>query len=729
MKALAPWITAAAAAALLGSAAAATTDVPAAGTGSATASAGAGHERLRALFTASDDASLQRNPIEALFRGDLRHADRFGDYLSDAYFAAERRAAEQDLAALARIDRTALGAADRVSYDVFRYTRAMDLRSYEPSLLATTVVRPIDHFAGLQTWVPQVASGEGIAPFTSAADYDNNLKRLDGYIAQLDASISRMREGLAVGVVQPKLVMANVVEQLDNLLAQGVEDSTFYKPVLKFPDALPASERQRLTAAYAAFIRERLNPAHQRLRDFIRDPYLPRARDSVGLGQMPGGPALYRYLIARMTTTEMEPEAIHALGLAEVARIQAGMERVRERVGFHGTRQEFARFMTTDPSFAPPSREAMRESFRQIDTKVRSVVGREFTRVPRSPLEIRPVPSFKEKSAAAGSYEQGTPDGSRPGIFYYNAYDLPARYTWGYETLFLHEAIPGHHYQVMLAIENAALPPFQRFGGNTAYVEGWALYTESLGPTFGLFTDPYQLYGHYNDEMLRAMRLVVDTGIHALGWGRDQAIAYMLDNSAMSRTDATAEVERYIAIPGQALAYKLGQLTHPSPAHRSGEGARAEVRPARVPRPGARLRRAAARRARGQDPRLDRPDVRSGRRGRRIAVRQVAGRQPFAVVLDRPAMAVATVACCGPRRGDIDRAGVSQHAVGRRRGIVGVDVGDGDVGAAPELARTPAALEQAAQPDRVEKGHAYLDRCRGPTPRVARQASHSGSSR
>jgi uncharacterized protein (DUF885 family) len=276
---------------------------------------------------------------------------------------------------------------------------------------------------------------------------------------------------------------------------------------------------------------------------------------------MPGGPALYRYLIAKMTTTEMEPQPIHALGLAEVARIQAGMERVREQVGFQGTRQAFARFMTTDPRFAPPSREAMRESFRQIDGRVRAVVGREFARVPRSPLEIRPVPSFKEKSSAAGSYEQGTPDGTRPGVFYYNAYDLAARYTWGYETLFLHEAIPGHHYQVMLAIENAALPPFQRFGGNTAYVEGWALYTESLGPTFGLFTDPYQLYGHYNDEMLRAMRLVVDTGIHALGWSRDQAIAYMLDNLAMSRTDATAEVERYIAIPGQALAYKLGQLT------------------------------------------------------------------------------------------------------------------------------------------------------------------------
>jgi uncharacterized protein (DUF885 family) len=519
------------------------------------------HRRMRELFAISDEASLKRNPLDALFRGDLRYADQFGDYLSDAYFAAERRAAEDDLAALARIDRAALGPADRISLDVFRYTRDVDRRGYEPALLAATVVRPIDHFAGFHTFVPQLASGQGIAAFDDVAAYENNLKRLAGYVAYLDAAIGRMRQGLAAGVTQPKLVVRNVVEQLDNLLAEGVEGSTFYQPVLKFPAAVPEAERTRLATQYARFIRERLAPAHARLRDFMRDEYLPKARDSVGLGQMPGGAALYRYLIEQKTTTTMTPEAIHRIGVEEVARIQAGMERVREQVGFAGTRQEFARFMTTDPRFVPKSREAIAESFEAIDRRVRAVVGREFARVPRSPLSIRPVPAFKERTSAAGSYQNGTPDGSRPGVFYFNAHDLPSRSTWGYETLFLHEAIPGHHYQVMLSVENAALPPFQRFGGNTAYVEGWALYAEQLGPRFDLFTDPYQLYGHYNDELLRAMRLVVDTGIHALGWGRDQSIDYMLGNSAMSRTDATAEVERYIAIPAQALAYKLGQLT------------------------------------------------------------------------------------------------------------------------------------------------------------------------
>jgi uncharacterized protein (DUF885 family) len=370
-----------------------------------------------------------------------------------------------------------------------------------------------------------------------------------------------MKQGLADGITNPKLVMANVVEQLDALIAEGVEGSTFYRPVTKFPDAVSADDRSRLTPAYAAFIRDQLIPAHTRLRDFIKNVYLPRARDTVGLAQMPGGTALYKHLVASTTTTDMTPTAIHALGLAEVDRIHAEMEKVKTAVGFNGGLKEFANFMRTDPRFAPASRDAMRDAFLSIDKRILAVVPKDFALVPKSPLEIRPVPPYKEKTEAAGSYLQGTPDGSRPGVFYYDAYDLPARFTWGFETLFLHEGIPGHHYQISLAQENTALPAFQRFGGNTAYVEGWALYSESLGTELGMYTDPYQLYGHLNDEILRAMRLVVDTGIHSLSWSRDTAIAYMLDNSAMGRTDATAEVERYIAIPSQALAYKVGQLT------------------------------------------------------------------------------------------------------------------------------------------------------------------------
>ena len=541
-----------------------TTAVPlAAPVSAATAAAPAvpASAELKALFAASDEAQLKRNPIQALFRGDMRYADQFGDFITDEWLAGEKAAGEADLAALKRIDRAKLNADDRISYDVFKYQTEIGLKGFAPELLKAAIERPIDHFGGFQVFMPDIASGEGAAPFKTAKDYDDNLKRLDGYVTYLDRAIGRMKQGLADGITNPKLVMQNVVGQFDNLLPAKVEDSVFYKPVLKFPDAVSAADRARITAEYAAFIRDKLNPAQARVRDFIKTEYLPKAREAVGLGQMPGGAALYRYMVQQTTTTDMTPEAIHALGLSEVARIHREMEKVKTEVGFKGTLPEFFVFMRTSPKFKPASAAAMKASFESIEQRVMASIGKDFDTIPKSKLEVRAVPAYKEKTDAAGSYQQGTPDGSRPGIFYYNSYDLPSRSNFGDETLFLHEGAPGHHFQISLAQENASLPAFQRFGGNTAYVEGWALYAESLGYELGFYTDPYQNYGHLDDEMLRAMRLVVDTGIHSKGWDRDQAIKYMLDNSAMSNTDATAEVERYIAIPTQALAYKVGQLT------------------------------------------------------------------------------------------------------------------------------------------------------------------------
>ncbi len=516
---------------------------------------------LKALFAASDEAQLKRNPLFALFRGDMRYSDQFGDFITDAYVAGEKAAAEADLAALAKIDRSTLNADDRISYDVFKYQTETGLKGYSPELLKATISRPIDHFNSFQVFVPDIVSGEGAAPFKTVKDYDDNLKRLDGYVVYLGRAIDRMKQGLADGVTNPRLVMQNAVGQFDNLLPAKVEDSVFYKPVTKFPATFSEADKARLTAAYAAFIKDRLNPAQAQIRDFIKTEYLPKSRETVGLGQMPGGAALYRYLVQQTTTTDMTPEAIHALGLREVDRIHAEMRKVMAETGFKGTLPEFFVFMRTSDKFKPASAEAMRQSFESIEKRVMAVIGKDFDTIPKSKLEVRPVPAYKEKTDAAGSYQQGTPDGSRPGVFYYNSYDLPSRSNFGDETLFLHEGAPGHHFQISLAQENDKLPAFQRFGGNTAYVEGWALYAESLGYELGFYTDPYQNYGHLDDEMLRAMRLVVDTGIHSKGWTRDQAIKYMLDNSAMSKTDATAEVERYIAIPSQALAYKVGQLT------------------------------------------------------------------------------------------------------------------------------------------------------------------------
>ena len=517
--------------------------------------------KLKALFYESDEASLRRNPVSAIFRGDLRYADRLGEFYSDAYYEGERRAAQDDLRRLAAIDRAKLTPVDRIAYDVFKVQTETQLKGLTPEILALTKVRPIDHFYGLHTFYPDFASGEGAAPFRTIADYENNLKRHRDYARLLDEAIVRFRQGMAAGVVQPRLVVNNVIGQLDNLIAQGVEGSTFYGPVKTFPAAIPAADQQRLRAAHAAVIRDVILPAETRLRDFLKTEYLPVARQAPGLSAMPGGDRLYAYLIESNTTLPLSADYVHDLGLKEVARIRAAMEAQRKAAGFSGTLAEFFTFLRTDPRFAPKSREELRDGYLAIGRRVDARVREQFSLIPKTPLEIRPVPAFKEKTDAAGSYQGGTPDGSRPGVFYYNSYDLPVRYTWGMETLYLHEAIPGHHFQISLAQENAALPAFMRFGGNTAYAEGWGLYAESLWQELGLETDPYQRMGGLSDEMLRAMRLVVDSGIHAKGWDRDRAIRYMLDNSPMPEVDATAEVERYIAVPGQALAYKIGQIT------------------------------------------------------------------------------------------------------------------------------------------------------------------------
>jgi uncharacterized protein (DUF885 family) len=518
------------------------------------------HEKLFALFKASDEANLQRNPIQAIFRGDMRYADRLGDYMSDAYYAAEKAAAEHDLAALHEINRSVLTPTDQLAYDTFEWQTKDTLRGLQPDLLALTEVRPLNHFFGFHTFYPTFASGKGAAPFKTLEDYENNLKRHKDFVVLVDRAIGRFKQGEASGVVETKLTVRNMIEQLDNQLKMKPEDSPYFQPVKDFPDSISAADRQRLTREYRAAITDELYPALTRLRDFFKNDYLSHARDGVGLMYMKGGDKLYRYDIESTTTETLDPEQVHQLGLSEVARITGEMEKIRQEVGFKGDLQHFFDYLRTAKRFQPKSREELRQGFLAVKKKVETKIPDFFSLTPKAPLEIRAYEPFREKFEAGGSYEQGTPDGSRPGTFFYNAYDLPSRSTWEETTLFLHEGEPGHHFQISLAQENEALPNFMRFGGNTAYVEGWALYAESLGYPMGMYTDPYQRFGNLNDEMLRAMRLVVDTGIHAKGWTRDQAIEYMLTHSGMSKTDATAEVERYIAIPSQALAYKIGQL-------------------------------------------------------------------------------------------------------------------------------------------------------------------------
>ena len=522
---------------------------------------GAEDAKLKRLFYDADERDLKLNPISAIYRGDLRYADSIGDVYSDRQEERDRRNTLADLAALKRIDRTKLTATDQIAYDVFAQGLQVSLKAYAPELLRVARALPINHFGGLQTFYPDFASGKGAAPFRTVADYDNNLKRNAQYAAAYDRVIARFRTGMKQGIVQPRLTVVNMIEQFDNLLKQGVEGSVFYAPVTMFPAAIAAADQARLRAAYAAQVRGVLIPAHRRIRDFLATEYLPHTRDTVGLSALPGGAAYYAYRIESNTTLPLSAGEVHALGLQEVARIAGEMRKQQAAVGFAGTPRQFFDYLRTDPKFAPRSAADVRAGYDAIAHRVDARVREQFALIPKTPLELRQVPAFRERTAASGSYEEGSPDGARPGIFYYDTFDLPSRFTWSMETLYLHEAIPGHHFQISLAQENAALPAFMRFGGNTAYVEGWALYAESLWAPLGMETDPYARMGGLNDEMLRAMRLVVDTGIHAMGWTRDQAIDYMMANSPESRTDATAEVERYIANPGQALAYKVGQLT------------------------------------------------------------------------------------------------------------------------------------------------------------------------
>lgn len=530
------------------------------GAGTATAEAPQNEgEKLKALFADSDKRSLELNPLGRLFRGDDSNADRLGDFLTDASFYAGLRDTQLNVALLQQIDRSKLSPTDQLAYDVFEYNQEQSLKGSTPEIRALTEVRPVNHFSGFHTFYPNFASGKGAAPFRTIANYEDNLSRHDDYIAVTDRAIGKFRDGMESGVLETKLTIGNVIKQLDTQLAIPVAESQFMGPVGMFPEGFTEEEKAWLTAAYEAKTAE-LYAAHTRLRDFLRDEYLPVARESVGLSQMKGGDALYRQMVEQTTTLPLDPDYLHQLGLSEVERIKTGLEEIKAEVGFEGTLNEFFDYVRTDPQFKPESREWLTQDYYRIGREVDEKIGGYFSLLPKSELQIKPYDPSIEQFSAGGSYQSGTPDGSRPGTFFFNAYDLPSRLTTGNVTLYLHEGAPGHHFQISLAQENEDLPAFMRFGGTTAFVEGWALYSETLGYEMGFFDDPWNRYGTLQDEQLRAMRLVVDTGLHSKGWSREQAIDFMLENSGMTRTEVVSEVERYIAIPSQALAYKVGAL-------------------------------------------------------------------------------------------------------------------------------------------------------------------------
>ena len=530
---------------------------PAAGTTAAADIATDKARRLEALYAEYWEELLELNPLQATFQGDPRYNDRLPNFLSEDYRDRSDAFTREWLEKIEAVGPEGLQGQALLSYEIF-------VRDARNSLEGTQFpgwMQPLNQFYNFASTAVQLGSGTSAQPFKTADDYDDWRKRASQLPVVFDQAIANMRIGMREGVVQPTALMEKVLPQLDAIIKESAEDTLFWMPVKNMPDDIPAAERERITAEYRAMIEGELMPAYRELRAFVADEYMPATRHSSGMAALPNGEAWYAYNARSSTTTDLTPAQIHQIGLDEVERIHGLIQtEVMDKVGFEGSLQEFFEFMKTDPRFQFESEAALLEHYRGLEAKVNAGVPALFSLTPKADFEIRPVEPFRAQSAAGGSYMRPSEDGSRPGVFYVNTYDLPTRQTWDAEDLFLHEAIPGHHFQIALQQELTGLPMFRRFGGETAFTDGWGLYAESLGKELGVYTDPYSYFGYLQNELWRAIRLVVDTGLHSRGWTREQVIAYMLENSATAETPAISETERYMAIPGQALAYKIGEL-------------------------------------------------------------------------------------------------------------------------------------------------------------------------
>jgi uncharacterized protein (DUF885 family) len=514
------------------------------------------NEQFDELADAYFEETLQLDPTLATSIGDGRYNGRFVPAFSEERRQKSRALAEKTLAALRRLERAALDERRTLSYEMLSRELEEDLAGLRfPSHLL-----PVDQFRNFANFFAQLGSGTGIQPFKTVKDYDDFLGRMGGFVAAVDIAIGNMRKGIEGGVVHPRVLMEKVLPQLSAQLVSRAEQSVFYQPVKNIPPSFSPEDRERLAAAYAEAIRERLVPAYRRLHEFIRDEYLPKTRQSVALSALPDGRAWYEHLVRQHTTTNLTAEQIHDLGLAEVRRIHAEMEKVKGQVGFEGELGAFLRHVASSPQFMFASREEMLAEYRATQARIDAATGKLFDVAPKANYEIRPVESYREQSAAGGMYVAATPDGSRPGVFYLNTYEPTSRSRSAVEALLLHEGSPGHHFQISIQRELTALPRFRRFGRYTVYSEGWGLYAETLGTELGFYTDRYRYFGALQSELWRAIRLVLDTGIHAKEWTRERAIQYARENSAASDVQIVSEVERFIAIPGQALAYKIGEM-------------------------------------------------------------------------------------------------------------------------------------------------------------------------
>lgn len=513
-------------------------------------------EQLEKMYVDYWEAELKRNPIQATFVGDNRYNDQLPNFFAPSYRTEGIAISKDWLKKFQAIDASDLDGQTRLSYDIMVRSLKLELEGSE----FRTDLMPLNQFSNIIASFAQLGSGTSAQPFKTVKDYDNWLKRADKMPELITQMQANMREGVKISMVPPKILMLKVLPQLEGILAKTTEESIFWTPIKNMPKSFSAADKKRLTTAYTALISKKLTPAISGLHTFVKDEYVPKCRDSVGMKSLPNGQAIYAFEAKNSTTTDQTPAELHAIGLAEVARIHELIRGIMAQVKFKGSLQEFFHFMDTDKQFQFKDEKALLAAYEALRVKVDKKIPQFFAVTPKAGFEIRPIEAFRAASSAGGEYQGPSEDGTRPGIFYVNTFDLPTRKTWDSEDLFLHEAIPGHHFQIAIQQELSGIPKFRRFGGDTAYVEGWALYTETMGKELGVFTDPYMYFGGLQGELWRAIRLVVDTGLHDNGWSRDKVIKYMRDNSAVSETDAIAEAERYMAIPGQALAYKVGEL-------------------------------------------------------------------------------------------------------------------------------------------------------------------------
>lgn len=512
--------------------------------------------QLERIYDEYWDASMRLNPLQATFQGDARHNDQLPNILSPAYRRQSHDFTEQWLGKVEKIGPDGLTGQDLLSYQIFVRDARMSLAAEKyPAWML-----PVSQYYNLGSIMAILGSGSGAQPFNTVQDYDTWSKRSLGIPPLLDQAIANMREGMRAGVVQPRDLMEKVLPQLDAVIKPTAEESIFWAPVRNMPDDFPEADKARITAEYKRMIEYRLMPAYRALRGFIATEYLPATRKTDGLSALPNGVAWYTQNIVQSTASTLTPQQIHALGEQRVASLQEQITAVMKQNRIRGSQQKLMRSMRTDKDFQYATPDALVMRYKQLQQQVGARLPSLLDTLPKAPLEIRPVEADRAASAAAVSYQPSLPDGMRPAALYVNTNALPSRRTWSAPAQYLHEGIPGHHVQLGLQQELDKLPRFRRLGGDVAFVEGWGMYAESLGDELGVYQDPYAKIAYLQGALTRSARMVADTGVHAQGWSKKQAVDYLVKTADMPVEDATAEVERFMALPGQTLANGLGEL-------------------------------------------------------------------------------------------------------------------------------------------------------------------------